>query len=299
MTAGAARPLIQSQMWAPNKSPMQEPAGALMTDLRACRQCQRAKCSCSLTVPGAIGEAGALWPVTRLCARCDRLGLECTPCPPRKRACACCRAVKARCTWNGTGARCDRCTRCDLECVYKLTKQRGVKGPLGVPGAWAGGSRGVFGGLARPLMEPLYKLPLGNRYLKSLWTPSHTTPADPRCSPAPAGGRGCRCCSDHWKRCHRPRDRGCAHHPHGRRERQPAAPSRCSTRPSPPGRLSGLPAFPILNRFCMALLYGRARRLTAQNGCFRPGQISEATAVVVTLAEGEFAITCCYSSARA
>ena len=160
MTAGAARPLIQSQMWTPNKSPMQEPAGALMADLRACRQCQRAKCSCSLTVPGAIGEAGAQ-PV-RLCARCDRLGLECTPCPPRKRACACCRAVKARCTWNGTGARCDRCTRCDLECIYKLTKQRGVKGPLGVSGAWAGGSRGVL----TPLEAP--PDPLWNRYTNFL-----------------------------------------------------------------------------------------------------------------------------------
>ena len=31
--------------------------------------------------------------------------------------------------------------------------------------------------------------------------------------------------------------------------------------------------FPTVNRFCMVCLYGRAGRLTAQNGCFRPGQI--------------------------
>ena len=32
-------------------------------------------------------------------------------------------------------------------------------------------------------------------------------------------------------------------------------------------------AFPTVNRFCMALLYGRAGRLTAQNGGFRRGQV--------------------------
>jgi hypothetical protein len=32
--------------------------------------------------------------------------------------------------------------------------------------------------------------------------------------------------------------------------------------------------FPDVNRFCMALLYGRAGRLTAKNGGFRPGQSS-------------------------
>ena len=37
------------------------------------------------------------------------------------------------------------------------------------------------------------------------------------------------------------------------------------------GRLSGL-SVSTVNRFCMALLYGRARRLTAENGGCRPGQ---------------------------
>jgi hypothetical protein len=37
------------------------------------------------------------------------------------------------------------------------------------------------------------------------------------------------------------------------------------------GRLTPL-AFPYVNRFCMALLYGRAGRLTAKTGGFRPGQ---------------------------
>jgi hypothetical protein len=32
-------------------------------------------------------------------------------------------------------------------------------------------------------------------------------------------------------------------------------------------------AFPIANRFCVALLYGRACRLTAENGGFRRGQV--------------------------
>ena len=31
-------------------------------------------------------------------------------------------------------------------------------------------------------------------------------------------------------------------------------------------------AFPVVNRFCMALLCGRAGRITANNGVFRPGQ---------------------------
>ena len=31
-------------------------------------------------------------------------------------------------------------------------------------------------------------------------------------------------------------------------------------------------AFPIVTRFCMAVLYGRAGRLTLQTGGFRPGQ---------------------------
>jgi hypothetical protein len=38
-----------------------------------------------------------------------------------------------------------------------------------------------------------------------------------------------------------------------------------------PGRLSALSVFHSY-RFCMVLLYGRAGRLTAQNGGFRPGQ---------------------------
>ena len=38
-----------------------------------------------------------------------------------------------------------------------------------------------------------------------------------------------------------------------------------------PGRLSGL-SVPTVNRFCVALSYGRARCLAAQNGGSRPGQ---------------------------
>jgi hypothetical protein len=37
---------------------------------------------------------------------------------------------------------------------------------------------------------------------------------------------------------------------------------------------SGPSAFSIVNRFCMARLHGRAGRLTAQNGGFRPGQFT-------------------------
>jgi hypothetical protein len=40
------------------------------------------------------------------------------------------------------------------------------------------------------------------------------------------------------------------------------------------GRLSAL-AFPAVNRFCMALVYGRAERLIAKNGGFRPGQVCD------------------------
>jgi hypothetical protein len=42
--------------------------------------------------------------------------------------------------------------------------------------------------------------------------------------------------------------------------------------PGPPGRLSPLPFF-IVNRFCVARSYGRAGRLIANNGGFRPGQL--------------------------
>ena len=41
--------------------------------------------------------------------------------------------------------------------------------------------------------------------------------------------------------------------------------------PGPPGANEFL-AFPLELRFCTALFCGRARRLTAQNGGFRPGQ---------------------------
>ena len=41
--------------------------------------------------------------------------------------------------------------------------------------------------------------------------------------------------------------------------------------PGPPGAVKRF-AFSIVNWVCMALLYRRAGRLTAQNGGFRPGQ---------------------------
>ena len=47
--------------------------------------------------------------------------------------------------------------------------------------------------------------------------------------------------------------------------------------PAPPGGGYTPVAFPTVNRFCMALLYGRAGCLTSQNGGFRPG--SSATAL--------------------
>ena len=48
-----------------------------------------------------------------------------------------------------------------------------------------------------------------------------------------------------------------------RRVRQPSGPA---------WGLQAVLAFSIVDRFCMALLYGRAGRLTTQNGGFRPGQ---------------------------
>ena len=84
----------------------------------------------------------------------------------------------------------------------------------------------------------------------------------------------------------------------GERHREHAAAARCATRHDlaanlsirlagvrdyqthePAAGLSGLArgvsaalAFSIVNRFCVAVLYGRARRLTSQNGSFRPRQ---------------------------
>ena len=48
---------------------------------------------------------------------------------------------------------------------------------------------------------------------------------------------------------------------------RPATPAR-----DLPGRLHAL-SVSLLNLFCMALLYGRARRLSVENGGFRPGQV--------------------------
>ena len=42
--------------------------------------------------------------------------------------------------------------------------------------------------------------------------------------------------------------------------------------PGPPGAVKRPSAFPIANRVCMGLLFGRAGRLTYKNGGFRPGQ---------------------------
>ena len=46
-------------------------------------------------------------------------------------------------------------------------------------------------------------------------------------------------------------------------------------RPGPPWGGYAPLAFPIENQFCVAFLYGRAGRLTPQNGGFRPGQGAE------------------------
>jgi hypothetical protein len=53
-----------------------------------------------------------------------------------------------------------------------------------------------------------------------------------------------------------------------------------------PGQLSALTplAFPTVNRFCTALLYGRAGRLTAPNGGFRPRAVVLGAVLVVQLA---------------
>ena len=50
----------------------------------------------------------------------------------------------------------------------------------------------------------------------------------------------------------------------------------CSRPPGVVKRPQRSLAFSIANRFCMALLYGRAGRLTALFGVFRPGQAGAA-----------------------
>eukprot|EP01051_Picozoa_sp_SAG22_P006201 SAG22_NODE_398_length_11106_cov_67.829836_8_plen_351_part_00 len=99
---------------------------ALLSDARACMQCQKAKCSCSLS-DSTRGQPLAAGAPPAQCARCHRLGLLCTPCAPRKRACAGCRAVKARCKWSGDGQVCDRCARLGQPCLYYQVKQRKSK----------------------------------------------------------------------------------------------------------------------------------------------------------------------------
>jgi hypothetical protein len=62
---------------------------------------------------------------------------------------------------------------------------------------------------------------------------------------------------------------------HRRRRRAPPRTAGTGTwrpRSGPPRDGYAALAFPYENPFCMRLLYGRAGRLTAQNGGFRPGQ---------------------------
>ena len=118
----------------------------LLVDARACMECQRAKCSCSLSETmrrRPAGSPGRTAPAR--CSRCQRLGLPCTPCAPRKRACAGCRAVKARCKWSDENSEsCDRCARLGQPCIYFRVKQRKPKAkpiPGGNPEQTAAGTK--------------------------------------------------------------------------------------------------------------------------------------------------------------
>ena len=65
----------------------------------------------------------------------------------------------------------------------------------------------------------------------------------------------------------------------GLTSRRPTTSSRSPAPRSGPARGGEAPlAFPILNRFCLAFLYGRAGRLRAQNGGSRPGQYATCAA---------------------
>ena len=87
-----------------------------MKDQRACKACQRAKCSCSLTAaePSAPGAK---------CTRCERLGIACEPNAPRKRACTGCRKAKERCRWGDDPNTCLRCARLGQPCIWPRSKQ--------------------------------------------------------------------------------------------------------------------------------------------------------------------------------
>jgi hypothetical protein len=64
----------------------------------------------------------------------------------------------------------------------------------------------------------------------------------------------------------------------GSRRWHPRAADALRDRFGPLGAVKWPLAFPTVNRFSMALLRGRAGRLTAKNGGFRPGQVGEGRA---------------------
>jgi hypothetical protein len=58
-------------------------------------------------------------------------------------------------------------------------------------------------------------------------------------------------------------------------------------RSGPAGAVTRPQRFPYVNRFCMALLYGRGGRLTRKNGGLRPGQASFAFAPTTVAAAAD------------
>ena len=102
-----------------------------MKDQRACKACQRAKCSCSLTAaePSAPGAK---------CTRCERLGIACEPNAPRKRACTGCRKAKERCRWGDDPNTCLRCARLGQPCIWPRSKQQAKRPATARPAAHSG-----------------------------------------------------------------------------------------------------------------------------------------------------------------
>lgn len=152
---------------------MENDAGpTMLADLRACKACQKSKCSCSLTtLAGAAAEA---------CSRCKRLGIRCEPSAPRRRACTACRKAKERCKWDAavSSTKCVRCTRLGLECVCAQAKRRAAATSVKVA-AQAAAQAGVLESakyLAAPDIEEVAKAESHRAHLRP--------------TPAPAPDRG-------------------------------------------------------------------------------------------------------------
>lgn len=118
--AESAGQSVQQPKSARGPAPLLPGENTPIIDRRACKACQKSKCSCSLTDPAVPIEADSR------CARCSRLSIACEPNVPRKRACAACRKAKEKCHWDGQSECCVRCTRLKLECAWPKAKARGV-----------------------------------------------------------------------------------------------------------------------------------------------------------------------------